>query len=51
MIVGGVVLVLLGYFLGIGLLYTIGAIMLVLGLIFAIAGAAGHAIGGRPYYW
>lgn len=50
-IVTGVILVLLGYFLGIGILYTIGAILLVVGLVLAIAGGIGQAIGGRPHYW
>jgi hypothetical protein len=50
-IVTGVILLLLGYFLGVNILYTIGAILLVLGLILWIAGAMGHAVGGRPHYW
>lgn len=50
-IVTGVILMLLGYFLGISILYTIGGILLVVGLVLWIAGAMGHAIGGRPHYW
>lgn len=51
MIVTGVILLLLGYFLGISILYTIGGILLVIGLVLWIAGSMGHAIGGRPHYW
>ena len=50
-IVTGVILLLLGYFLGISILYTIGGILLVIGLVLWIAGAMGHAVGGRPHYW
>jgi len=51
MIVTGVILLLLGYLLNISLLYTIGGILLVVGLVLWIAGSMGHAIGGRPHYW
>jgi hypothetical protein len=51
MIVTGVILLLLGYFLGISILYTVGGILLVIGLVLWIAGAMGHAVGGRPHYW
>lgn len=51
MIVLGVILLILGYFLGVPLLYTIGAILLVVGVVLWIAGSTGHAIGGRAHYW
>jgi hypothetical protein len=51
MMVTGVILLLLGYFLGISILYTIGGILLVVGLVLWIAGAMGNAVGGRPRYW
>jgi hypothetical protein len=51
MIVTGVILLLLGYFLGISILYTVGGLLLVIGLVLWIAGAMGHAVGGRPHYW
>jgi hypothetical protein len=50
-IVTGLILLLLGYFLGISILYTVGGILLVIGLVLWIAGAAGHGVGGRPHYW
>jgi hypothetical protein len=51
MIVTGVILIILGYFLNVGLLYTIGGILLVVGLIFWLLGALDHPIGGRAHYW
>ena len=51
MIVTGLILLLLGYFLGISILYTIGGILLVIGLVLWIAGSMGHAVGGRAHYW
>ncbi|MFL6091214.1 MAG: DUF6131 family protein [Aeromicrobium sp.] len=51
MMITGVILLLLGYFLGISILYTIGGILLVIGLVLWIAGAMGNAVGGRPHYW
>ena len=32
-------------------IHTIGIILLVVGLILALAGAMGHAIGGRAHYY
>jgi membrane-bound ClpP family serine protease len=51
MIVLGVILLLLGYFLGISILYTVGGILLIIGLVLWIAGAMGRGVGGRSHYW
>lgn len=51
MIVVGIVCLLLAYFLGIGILNTVGIILLVVGAVLWIAGAAGHAVGPRRHYW
>ena len=51
MIVLGLVLLLLGFVLGVPLLWTVGMILLVVGLVLALAGAAGREIGGRRHYW
>lgn len=51
MIVGGVVLILLAYLLNIGIFYTIGIILVVVGAILWILGAMGRAIGPRTHYW
>ncbi|MEJ2865020.1 DUF6131 family protein [Actinomycetospora flava] len=51
MIVLGVILIILGYVLGISILYTIGAILLVVGLVLTLLGAAGRGVGGRKTYF
>ncbi|MEV6759925.1 DUF6131 family protein [Streptomyces sp. NPDC051105] len=35
----------------IGILWTIGIILLVIGLILFVLGSVGHAVGGRRPYW
>lgn len=47
MIVLGLILLLVGYFTGIGILYTIGGILLVVGAILWALGASGRPVGGR----
>lgn len=49
MIVLGVILLLLGYFLGISILYTVGGILLVIGLILWVLGSMGRGVGGRAH--
>lgn len=51
MIVLGLILLLLGYLLGIGILSTIGVILLVVGLVLFLLGSAGRPIGGRRYWY
>jgi hypothetical protein len=51
MIVLGVVLLLIGFLVGIPILWSIGVILVVLGLILALLGMAGHAVGGRSHYY
>lgn len=50
MLILGLLLLVIGYFLGIGLLETIGLILAVLGAIFWIAAASGRPVGGRTWY-
>ena len=51
MIILGVILVILGVLFGAGILYTIGAILLVVGVALWILGGTGRAIGGRRHYY
>ena len=51
MIVAGVVLLLLGLLLGIGILYTIGIILIVVGAVLWLVGSTGRAVGGRRHYY
>jgi membrane-bound ClpP family serine protease len=51
MLIGGLILLLLGWFLGISILLWIGVIVLVIGAVLLIAGQTGHPVGGRSNYW
>ncbi|WP_085995279.1 DUF6131 family protein [Nocardia paucivorans] len=51
MIVLGLVLLVVGYLLHIGLLTTVGVILLLIGAVLAVAGAAGRPIAGRRHYF
>ncbi|MDT0448509.1 DUF6131 family protein [Streptomyces hesseae] len=51
MIILGVILLIVGFLLGLHILWTIGIILLVIGLILWVLGAAGHAVAGRRHYW
>ncbi|MFF2147575.1 DUF6131 family protein [Kitasatospora sp. NPDC101155] len=51
MIALGVILLIVGFVIGIPFLWTIGVILLLIGLVLWVAGAAGHAVGGRRHYY
>ena len=51
MIIIGLILLLIGYFTGIAILWTIGVIVLIVGLVLWLLGAMGHAVGGRRHYF
>lgn len=51
MIILGVVLLVLGFLFGAGILVTLGIIAIVIGACLAFAGMAGTSIGGRRHYW
>ena len=51
MIVAGVVLLLLGLVLGVGILYTIGIILIIVGAVLWVIGSTGRAVGGRRHYY
>ncbi|MFE2553078.1 DUF6131 family protein [Streptomyces sp. NPDC059355] len=51
MIVLGVILLILGFVFGMSILWTIGLILLLVGLVLWVLGAVGHAVGGRRHYW
>lgn len=51
MIILGLILLIIGIVAGIGILWTIGVILLVVGLILALLGAVGRGVGGRRHYW
>ena len=51
MVVCGVILMVLSVLLGIPLFWTLGIILVVVGVILWIAGAMDYSIGPRRYYW
>jgi hypothetical protein len=51
MIILGIVLLIVGFLLKVAILWSIGIAVLIIGLILALLGAVGHAIGGRRHYW
>lgn len=51
MIVLGIILLVLGWLLGISILYTVGGILLVVGLILLLLGSVGRPVGGRRWYF
>ena len=52
MITLGVVLLVIGFLVpGLHVLWTIGAILLVVGVVLWILGSMGRAVGGRKHYY
>ncbi|WP_405721189.1 DUF6131 family protein [Streptomyces sp. NBC_00046] len=51
MIILGVILLVIGLVAGISILWTIGIVLVAIGLVLWILGAVGNAVGGRRHYW
>jgi hypothetical protein len=51
MIVLGVILLILGFVLGIPVLYTIGIVLALAGVVLAILGGTGRRVGGRAHWY
>ncbi|MCX4658421.1 MULTISPECIES: DUF6131 family protein [Streptomyces] len=51
MIILGLVLLIVGLVAGIGILWTIGIVLVGIGVVLWALGALGHAVGGRRHYW
>jgi hypothetical protein len=50
-IIFGLILLLIGFITGIAIVWTIGVIVLVIGLVLWLLGSMGHAVGGRRHYF
>jgi len=50
-IILGVILMIIGFVAAIPVLWTVGIILVVIGLALALLGAMGHAVGGRKHYY
>ena len=51
MIVFGLIFLLIGFVTGIPIVWTIGMIVLVVGLVLWVLGTMGHAVRGRRHYY
>ena len=51
MIVFGILLLILGYFLKVPVLGTLGIILLVIGAVLWVLGSVGRPVGGRRYWY
>lgn len=51
MIVLGIILLVVGFLLGIGILWTLGIILVVVGVILELLGAIGRPLMGRRHYY
>lgn len=50
-IIVGIILLVLGFLLGVPILWTLGIIAVVIGLVLMLLGSAGRAVGGRRHYY
>ncbi len=51
MIILGIILLIVGFLASIPILWTIGIVVVVIGLILLVLGMAGRAVGGRKHYY
>ena len=51
MIILGVILLIVGWALTIPVLWTIGIILVLIGVVLWVMGSVGHAVGGRRHYF
>ncbi len=51
MIILGIILLIVGWLLSISILWTLGIILVVIGVVLWILGAVGHEVGGRRHYY
>ena len=51
MIILGLILLLLGLLTGIGILWSIGVVLVIVGAVLMLLGRSGRRIGGRAHYF
>jgi len=51
MLVIGLICLLIGFLLGVPVLWTVGIILVVVGLVLELLGRAGRPVRGRAHYW
>jgi hypothetical protein len=50
-IIFGLILLVIGFVAGIAILWTIGIVVVIIGVILALLGMTGHAVRGRRHYF
>jgi len=50
-IILGVILLIIGFIAGWSVLWTIGLVLVAIGLVLWVMGAVGHEVGGRKHYY
>lgn len=51
MIVLGLILLLVGWFIKVSLLYYLGGLLLIIGVVLLVLGGVGRPVGGRRWYF
>jgi hypothetical protein len=51
MIVLGLILLIIGFIAKVAILWTIGIVLVLVGLVLAVLGSMGRAVGGRRHYY
>ncbi len=51
MIIVGLILLLLGLVTGIGILWSVGVVLVIVGAVLMLLGRSGRRIGGRAHYY
>jgi uncharacterized membrane protein HdeD (DUF308 family) len=51
MIILGLILLVIGYFTGLTLLYYLGGLLLIIGVVLLVLGRTGRAVGGRTNWF
>ena len=51
MIIIGLILMLIGLVAAIPVLWSVGIVVAIIGLVLLVLGRTGHAVGGRHHYW
>ena len=51
MIILGIILLLIGFIAKVAVLWSIGIILVIVGLVLAVLGSMGRAVGGRRHYY
>ncbi|WP_326579854.1 DUF6131 family protein [Actinacidiphila glaucinigra] len=51
MIILGIILLIIGFLTGMSILWTLGVILVVIGLVLWVLGVMGHAVAGRRHYY